>query len=148
MPTSNVTEYGANFFLGLITGQETMPANLWVALAVNTPDVGFDGTLLAGVEPSDANYARIMIDNDDTFWSTPEDGLVFSISNVLFDAADEEYLEEVTHYAICTAVTAGEVLYYGEFTESKPIGEGQEPDIVAGLLSLGMSGPPIGELSQ
>lgn len=148
MPTSNVTDYGADFLLGLITGQETMPATLYAALTTSSPDVGFDGTLLATIEPTDANYARILFDNDDTFWSAPDEGFVVNILNILFDAADDDYPSEITHFAVCTAVTLGEVILYGEFTESKPIFAGQEPDIAIGILSLGLSGPPVGELSQ
>lgn len=146
--SSNVTDYGAGFLLGVISRQETMPSTLYLALTTATPDVGWDGTLLADVEPVDINYARKSFTNSSAFWDAPADGLMVSLSAVLFDAADSDYLSEVTHYAMCTALTAGEVLFYGEFSESKPISAGQQPEVIAGLLSLGLAGPPLGELSQ
>lgn len=143
---TNVTDYGRDFILNVITGQSTMPSSLFVALTTAPPDLGFDGDLLADIEPTDTNYTRMEISNNGSFWELADGGFTVSKDSVTFPAANADYPAEITHFALCTDATSGEVILYAEFSQSKQILETQQPVITAGILVLSLVGPSYGEL--
>lgn len=144
----NVADYGRDFLLKVILGQASMPATLFVAITTGAPDLGWDGTVLDDIEPSDTNYVRQEINNDDSFWTVPDGGFAVNLYPITFGIADADYVGEVTHWVLVTAGTAGEILLFGEFDESKSVLEGQAPSVPIGAMVLELSGPSIGELDE
>jgi hypothetical protein len=134
---SIVTSYGSDLWTKILFDLEAVPTNYYVALCESLPDEEGDGTDLAGIEPADG-YARLQTPTNSTYWATNADGLVTNASLLTFPnpTADWGRLEA---YALCTALTGGEVICAGEFSQPLYIRLGVPARISAGGLSFGLA---------
>lgn len=136
---SGLTDYGADTFTNWITGVATPPASFWVALCLEQPDEGYDGTVLATIEPSGGSYARREIDRGVADWSGASEGAV-SLTMLTFPVATLDW-GVITHYALCTASTAGEVYGYGELDEAYQVLTGGQLFLPVGGIGIALRPP-------
>jgi len=139
MPTS-ITDYGADLVANIITGNATMPATLYVALCAGVPDTGFDGTVLDTIEPQDASYGRQSISMASSAWDVSSAGVCTSLVAVNYSVPAADW-GIITHWALCTAATNGEVFGYGEFDVARRVIAGAAFSIPIGGLAIGVGGP-------
>lgn len=139
MPTS-ITDYGADTLASAIAGLGSMPASYWVALCTQAPDTGYDGVVLATIEPSGGSYARQQVLADSTHWALQDTGVVSTLLELAFPVASADW-GIITHWALCTAATNGEVFGYGEFDVARRVVSGASFSIPAGGITVGVAGP-------
>jgi len=139
--SANLTDYGANAFGDHLSGVATLPSTFYVALCSTQPDVGVDGTTLDALEPAGASYARVALArNGATSWQAADLGVITTLVDVNFAVAAEDW-GTITHYALCTAASAGYVYGYGQFTYEQRIMTGDQMLLPAGGISLSFVGP-------
>lgn len=106
----------------------TIPTSTWFAL--HTEDPGTDGS---GAEVTGGDYERVEIPSNTTNWSAPTTGTgVEAITNLLtltFPVPTADW-GTITHWALWTADTGGEVLIYGEFPTPRAVLLGDVAPIV------------------
>lgn len=121
------------FFLG--TNAPTRPANLYIALCTVAVTDSDSGSTLT--EPSSANgYARYQSDPGDTRWLRPGDGTASnSVQIGTFGPATASW-GTISHFAICTAATGGQVIWHGAFSTAKAVGTGDRPTISVSELDI------------
>lgn len=141
---TNVTDWGGAYWLGVLFGQNSIPATYYLALAWDEPDEGYDGTVLASIEPTDTAYARVAITNNGTNWGATDGLFTSNLLQITF-ASPTQTWETVTHYALCDAATAGNVYCFGEFVEEIVADVGSPAVVpVAGILiALGSALDPV-----
>jgi hypothetical protein len=138
--SAGVTDYGANAFADHFSGQATLPTTLYVALCSSEPDQATDGTTLDALEPAGASYARQAYARNTTNWDVADGGTTPSKVDLVFPVATEDW-GSITHYALCTAATAGEVFGFGQFTYEQLVMAGDQMTIPAGGMSINFVGP-------
>lgn len=136
---NNVTDWGKDQWLKILFGLASVPSTYYIALTIETPDEGFDGTTLAAIEPGDT-YARQSMPTDTSHWSTPDGGIITNVVDINFPTPTADW-GTVTHYAFCTAATAGNVYSYGEFLPEVPIYAGDIVVAQAGSLLISVTAP-------
>jgi hypothetical protein len=140
-----ITEYGSNAFTNHITGKVALPASFYVALCSSEPDQATDGTLLASIEPSGGSYARQVLTRGAAYWNDAAGGAGTTVSAIAFPTATADW-GNITHYALCTALTGGEVYGWGELANPAFIESGQVYTLDAGSVSI-IAAPPTETLS-
>lgn len=129
MSLANNTENNLLNYVFRATGANPLATQY---LALHTADPGETGSLAA--EVSGGSYARVAI-TPATFWSAASGG---SISN----AAAQEFAQAsgswgtITHFSICDASTAGNVLASGALSSSVAIATNDIARFVAGQLTI------------
>jgi hypothetical protein len=138
---TNVTTWGGSYWLGVLFGVNTVPTSYYVALLFGEANEDFDGTVLHDIEPSDTAYARQALLSDATRWSTPDGTNVIStLVSVTFPTPTELW-GTATGFALCSALTGGEVYAYGEFVDPALVDEDNPAVIPIGGITVAMSGP-------
>jgi hypothetical protein len=138
--SAGVTDYGANAFADHFSGQATLPTTLYVALCFSEPDVGSDGTTLAAIEPTGGSYARMSIARSSAAWGVADQGISPSTVTLTFPTATADW-GIITHYALCTASSAGQVLGFGLFSYQQRVMSGDILVIDPGGISMAFVGP-------
>lgn len=93
------------------TGSFTKPSTIYIALCLAAPTDASTGSTIS--EPSGGSYARVQVGPSDATWSAVGiAGTTDNVAAITFPAATANW-GLVTHYAICDAATAGNVLIYG-----------------------------------
>jgi len=103
----------------------TPPTNLYLALYTSDPT---DAN--TGVEVSGGGYARQKI----TF-SAPNNGASSSTEDILFPVSTAAW-GTITHVGIMSAVTSGNLLFYGTLTNSKTIAASDQLKVAAGDITV------------
>jgi hypothetical protein len=140
-----ITEYGADAFTNHITGKVALPSSFYVALCSAEPDQATDGTLLAALEPSGGSYARQVLNRGAAYWNDAAGGAGTTVSTLSFPTATADW-GSLTHYALCTAASGGEVYGWGELALAVFIESGQIYIFDAGSISV-IAAPPTETLS-
>ena len=106
----------------------TMPV-AYVALSTADPlDTG------AGMaEPSGNNYSRVTTSGAD--WTAASGGASSNAQAITFPTASGSW-GLCTHFAVFDAATVGNMLFHGDLTVSKTIGNGDTPSFAVGELDL------------
>lgn len=108
----------------------TMPSTVYLALFTSDPtDTG-----VAGTEVSGNAYARQPIAFSATTSGT---GATSNSADVLFPSATGSW-GTVTHIGLMDAVTAGNMLWYGQLTTSKAVGTSDQFKMGATKLALSL----------
>jgi hypothetical protein len=109
---SGVSDYGSARWLSALFGVVDRPTEYFVALCSRAPGVAMDGDMLAGLEPADPVYARQRYPTGDGAWASNGPYLT-NLNALIFPtpAVDWGYL---THFALCSAATSGQVFAWGE----------------------------------
>lgn len=108
----------------------TAPATMYLALFTAMSD-GEAGT---ATEVTGGSYARLAITNDATSWSRLSN--VVTNDNLLEFAAASANWGDVTHWALCDALSGGNKLIYGEFDDPITVNNGSTFRVGAGQLSV------------
>lgn len=103
----------------------TSPTTVYVALYTAAPGESAAGT---EVSTSGTAYARQAI----TF-AAPSSGSVTQSGDILFPVATSNW-GTIVAYAICDAVSAGNILYYSTVTPNKAINTGDQAKIASGSI--------------
>lgn len=135
---SSVSQWGADAVADLLTGNGTFPATMYVALCKDEPDPGYDGTVLADLEPT-GGYARQPISMNPASWDLASSGVSVSKVLITYPTATLDW-GSISHWALCTAATAGEVFGYGEFDLTARVLAGAIFTVPIGGLSISVSG--------
>lgn len=135
---TNVSDYGAAYWLGTLFGVNTVPSTYYVALVTEAPDQGYDGTML--VEPTDTAYARQAIAADATHWSAPDSGFISNLLVVSYPTPAVSW-GLITHFVLCSAATAGNIYAYGEFTTPQVVDASNALIIPIGGITMAVTGP-------
>jgi hypothetical protein len=107
-----LSQYGANLMVGVLTGQQTMPTSLWLALLDTTAAADDTGTDIAAYEPTDPAYVRQEIPLDGlTSWTATTAGASLFTAPLIYSNADADW-PILRHYALCTESVDGEVVLY------------------------------------
>lgn len=129
------TNYFESLVLNTLRGQTApAPAALYLALFLNNP--GETGT--EGAEVSYAGYARQRVTFSSPAAMNGGTG-VQNVSDITFPVTPVA-LGAVTHVGVMDSQTGGNMLLYGEFTESVGVEANEAPVIVAGEAQWWMSG--------
>ena len=125
-----VSTYLANAILNhVLKGTAySQPTNLYLALSTANPTV--DGSGLA--EPSGGSYARKQIN---TAFDTAAARAVTTDTQIDFVTATGSW-GTITHWAIYDASSAGNMLFFGAWTTSKVVGNGDTLSIAVGDLDI------------
>ncbi len=110
----------------------TVPTNLYLALLTSAPADDDTGSTI--VEPSGNAYARV---NHDV-WAVATVATVTSCKNtgaITFPTATGLW-GTISHFAICDALTAGNVLAYGALTTAKSVTTDDTPSFASNAIVI------------
>lgn len=135
----DITEFGSGHILSCIFGRTQTPVvSYWVALCAQAPSLDTSGSELT--EPSTLlGYARQQVSNDNTAWGQPVGGIVATIVPIVWSVAINDW-PVITHYALCTGVTGGDVYMFGELQLPRRIMAGHVCRFNPQLLSISVTG--------
>lgn len=111
----------------------TRPATLYIALCTADPTDAGTGSSIT--EPSGNNYARVAVTNNATNFPASSSGAKSNGTAVTFPQASGSW-GTVTHFAICDASSAGNMLGHGDLTVSKAVSSGDTPSFAIGDLDI------------
>jgi len=133
---SALSDYTENELLDHLLGKQltdfVSPENLYVALF--TADTALETNVIgSAAEISGGSYARIAVS-----FAAASGGTAANSGTVTFPVATAGW-GAITHCAIMDALTAGNVLVWGELTEPKTIGIGDQFKFAAGNLTVSLA---------
>lgn len=135
---SAVTNWGSGQFLGISFGLYTPPIEFWCALCTGEPGLDADGTSIQDLEPDSttAGYQRVSIPLGTANWDDPDDSLMTStLTDITFPPALADW-GVITHFALCSDQTFGDVYLYGEFDVGIDIPSNVQFAIPAGAVII------------
>ena len=106
----------------------TMPANVYLALCTVATVDADDGTTIT--EANYTSYARVEVSDD---WAAAASGSKDN-ANILQLPAATGGTSTATHFALCDALTGGNMLIHGQLTSSLAISNGITPAFAVGAL--------------
>lgn len=143
---SILSDYGAENWVQQMLGVTSVPSGYYVALLCQEPGPGMDGTVLADFEPdTGCGYARQAISSGATAWV--ENGpYVTNINPITFGVTTTGYtvggaLVVFTHWALCTAATAGDYYAAGQLGNPQQFLAGADISLPAGILTVALKSP-------
>lgn len=150
-----LTEHGAGVWADVVFRKSTPPSGYWIALVLDDVEPGFDGSVLADIEPpltveivdpdtgtettQNTGYQRVYIPASAANWTAAIDaGFVTNAVELSYPAALEDW-GTLTGFAMCSASTGGEV--YGAGLFSNPVGavKGTTVKIPPGGITISFS---------
>lgn len=116
------------------TGSFTKPTDLYICLCTSAPSDSSTGSTI--VEPSGNGYARQNLAPSDSNWtgSSSTTGVTSNASAVTFTASGGSW-GTITHFAICSASSAGTLYFHSALTASKTIGDGDTLTFPIGAIT-------------
>jgi hypothetical protein len=109
-------------------GDYSRPATVYIALYTVAPSDAGGGTEVTG-----GSYARKDVTNNATNWPAASSGIKQNGTAITFAQATADW-GTVVAFAIFDAVTAGNMLYWGDLTASKSVENGDTAEFaVAGI---------------
>jgi hypothetical protein len=109
----------------------TMPTNVYVTLCTAAPTDASTGTTIT--EAAYTSYARVQTSGTD--WNAYAADLLDNANVITFPAATGGS-ETITHFCLCDASTAGNMLIYGTLDASLAVSTGITPSFAANALTL------------
>lgn len=138
---AGVSDYGANLFVNILTGWASRPTTVYVALCVQQPDAGYDGTVLQTIEPPTvAGYARVSLDMSTVRWTQGANGTSTTAIDLSWAQASADW-GILNHYALCDDPTSGNLICWGELSAEVLVTTGDTVTMPTGYIALGVSGP-------
>lgn len=108
-------------------------ATLYLALCTSAPAVGDGGGDL--VETDYSGYAREGFTGS-TVFGAPSSRAIAQVADVTMNQAAGVSTNPITHFAICDALTGGNVLGFGAFNSSWNVVAGNTPTIASGEMNI------------
>lgn len=140
MTTGVISNYLENNYINhtLRNTAYTSPGtSVYVALYTSSPTDADSGTEVSG-----GSYARQQV----TGWSAPSSGSSSNSGDIDFPTATASW-GTVSHVGIHDDLSAGNLLFWGELTESKAVGNGDTFSISTGDMDLWLNGAMSNPLS-
>lgn len=132
-----ISEYGASQWAAIMFGLADPPAALYVALCTDEPGEGWDGTLLAAVEPDPAaGYARQAVALP-SGWAASDGGFVTNASTIAFPTPTDDW-GQITHWALADAATGGELWAAVPFSDSLAVPASSDVSLAVGALVIAL----------
>lgn len=102
------------------------PAQLWIALTTDANPITDASTGTSIVEPANG-YLRVQLDPGSGNWTTPSgtDGQTSNIADITWAAASGGNWGNINYVAICSASTAGDILFHGALQAPVTINDGE-----------------------
>lgn len=114
----------------LMTGDYASPTNIYIALCKSTIEEDDTGSTLPS-EVSGGAYARKLC----TTWDAAAGGASANTNDIEFAQATADW-GVVTDFAVCDAITAGNVLAFGKLNTTKNIQSGDTAKFTAGDIDI------------
>lgn len=134
-----ITNYGSQLVAQALIGKAvTIPATLYVAIM--TAGANATATGISLNEPSGGSYARVSIANDSLHWTFDGYNLMYNTADLVYPTATG-YWGRIGYWALCDALTAGNVIAHGSLNPVVSIVAGDRPKILAGSLSFSVFDP-------
>lgn len=111
----------------------TFPTSLFIGLFTATPSDSGGGTEVSG-----GSYARIAIVSGTGTWTASTTGSNATSGAVTFTTATASW-GTVTQFGIFDAITAGNLLYWGDVGTSKAVGSGDTAQFASGQITLALT---------
>lgn len=126
-----LTNYGENKLLDhtLKVTPFTRPTHWYLALCTADPGEAATGDSIS--EPSGGSYARQICDD----WAAAASRATSNSAKITYPTATVDW-GALTHFAICDALTSGNVIAYGPITPNKTIATGDVAEIEIGDLDV------------
>lgn len=121
-----------NWWLGNVASAP--PATVYIALFNTTP--GDDGT--GGVEVSGGSYARVAVTNNTTNFPTVSDSSKKNGTEIVFVTATADW-NTINGFGIYSALTGGNLLWYGDLTTPKSILNGDTAKFAVNAIVISES---------
>lgn len=134
---SGVSDFGAGTWLAALFGITAPIDGYYLALCTDEPGTGMDGDILADLEPADPAYSRISYGTAGGSWGANGNYITNSF-DIDFGLPDLDW-GDLNHYALCTALTGGDIYAWGEFLNPQYVVAGYQLVIPAGGLVLTLS---------
>jgi len=139
-----ITTHGTLTFLQSFFGKrpDLIPNQLWIALiAEEEPSVMSTGTDIDEIDSvTYPSYQRAQFQNIPSNWVVSGYESIYNAQAIEFSAANEPW-GVVTYFGICTTMTGGALLAYGELATSQDIIEGDSIQIDIGGISFTIFNP-------
>lgn len=130
-----ITDYGAGYWAGVLFGINPVPASYYLALATAVPGVGWNGDILATVEPpAAAGYTRQPVAANATTWTLANNYLTLA-TTIDFGLPTADW-GVVSYYALVDAATSGNMYAYGTFLNPSSLSTDIHVRVPAGALTL------------
>jgi len=126
------SDYLEDALLDHVLGDDSYsaPATVYVALFTEAPtDAG------GGTEVSGGSYARVAVTNNLTNWPAASGGAKSNGTEITFPQASGDW-GTVVAFAIFDAASDGNMLYWGDLTNSKTIQNGDTAKFAVGDLDI------------
>ena len=133
---SYFTEYGLEVVSKALFNLQAAPSTLYLALTTTSPTLLSTGSMLD--EPS-GGYARVAVINSDTTWEYSVNGFIKNKISIDFPKATA-YWGSITHWSICSAATAGDLLLWNSFDNPAEVFTNQVVTVPAQSLYFTIKG--------
>lgn len=134
----SVADYGAQQWAGMMFGIVSPPADFYVALCTASPSPGWDGSVLATIEPQGSStYAREPLANPGG-WTLSDGNYVINAAEVAFPTPDIDW-GQIGFFALLDAATGGNLWAYGRLLEAVYVAAGYPPTFPVASLSFGVT---------
>lgn len=107
-----ITDYQADRENNMLFGRRQVEAHKNYYLALSSTAINKNGTGLT--EPTDKNYSRVLIPNDDCNFITSSGGVTKNAALIEFNISTKAWENPITHWAIMDSLKGGRILYYDE----------------------------------
>lgn len=131
-----IADYGAQAWVGVMFGIGSLPANFYVALLTDEPGDGWDGSVVATLEPADTAYARQAVAIT-TGFTLSDNGFVINAANIAYPTPIIDW-GNITHFALLDAATNGNLWSYGAFLDAIYIPAGYPASLGVGSIYHGL----------
>jgi len=111
------------------TGSYTVPTNIYIALSTTTIEDSTTGTTIT--EPSGGAYVRKICNT----WDAAASGATENTQVVTFAQATKSW-GSIQDFAICDAITKGNILVYGNLGAAKTVASGDTAKFATGDIDV------------
>lgn len=132
-----ITDFGAQQWLAALFDVISGPSGYYVALCAAAPGVAADGDMLADLEPSGGGYSRQLYGVGSGNWGVSGNFLT-NINPLAFPTPTADW-GRVSHFALCSATSSGQVYAWGEFLNPQFVSAAYAFSIPSGGLSVAMT---------
>lgn len=134
---SGVSTFGAQRFIAALFGLDSVPAGFYIALCGAEPGAGMNGASVAALEPVGGGYARQAYGVGAASWSA-NGGYVTNLSRLAFPTATADW-GRVTHFALCSAASGGDLYAWGDLRNPQYIQAGFAAVLSPGSITIGLA---------
>lgn len=137
---SGISNYAKDIIANQIVYQASVPASVYVGLLLEEPHDYMTGSTVVE-PPADVGYTRKPYTMAATHWTEASNGIVRSTQEIVFVSSAYAVWGDVIGWGIFTAVTTGELLYWGTFDEAKSVITGSTVSIPVEGMEISVMGP-------